>query len=212
MRRYCQETESQQMNWITRAVLSCSPALCAGAPSGCHLSTILQYCGVPGNSATFPLCCCAAAVAVCVHDVLQSDTVDAEGNQRIWGTHHRRRDMETMIWRFLTTFRAQDTAADEGMATYTHLLRQVRRWWARNSSMLHALGWEAATNQLGTQLPPTSCLTTSRPPVSDFRVLLVACSRWSSVVCRLAAAKSHWFACLAVSCADDAGWPRIPQH
>ncbi len=60
--------------------------------------------------------------------VLQSDTVDAEGNQRIWGTHHRRRDMETMIWRFLTTFRAQDTAADEGMATYTHLLRQVR-WW-----------------------------------------------------------------------------------
>lgn len=35
--------------------------------------------------------------------------------------------METMIWRFLTTFRAQDTAADEGMATYTHLLRQVRR-------------------------------------------------------------------------------------
>lgn len=58
---------------------------------------------------------------------LQSDTVDAEGNQRIWGTHHRRRDMETVIWRFLTTFRATDTPADEGMATYTHLLRQVRQ-------------------------------------------------------------------------------------
>lgn len=52
--------------------------------------------------------------------------MDAEGNQRVWGTHHRRRDMEAMIWRFLTTFRAQDTAAEQGMATYTHLLRQVR--------------------------------------------------------------------------------------
>jgi len=58
----------------------------------------------------------------------QSEGVDAEGNQRIWGTHFRRRDMETMIWRFLTTFSAaqQDAAADsDGMSTYTHLLRQV---------------------------------------------------------------------------------------
>jgi hypothetical protein len=77
---------------------------------------------VPDTCAAYsvpPACACTACV--------QSDTVDAEGNQRIWGTHHRRRDMETVIWRFLTTFRAQDTAADEGMATYTHLLRQVRR-------------------------------------------------------------------------------------
>lgn len=57
-----------------------------------------------------------------------SEGVDAEGNQRIWGTHFRRRDMETMIWRFLTTFSAaqQDAAADsDGMSTYTHLLRQM---------------------------------------------------------------------------------------
>jgi hypothetical protein len=85
---------------------------------------------VPETSAACPpACACAACV--------QSDTVDAEGNQRIWGTHHRRRDMETMIWRFLTTFRAQDTAADEGMATYTHLLRQVCRQAARSCTAAH---------------------------------------------------------------------------
>lgn len=65
---------------------------------------------------------CLTYACVCKQS---ADTVDGEGNQRIWGTHHRRRDMEKMIWRFLTTFRAQDSSPDEGMATYTHLVRQV---------------------------------------------------------------------------------------
>lgn len=80
---------------------------------------------------------------------LQSDTVDAEGNQRIWGTHHRRRDMETVIWRFLTTFRATDTAADEGMATYTHLLRQVHEHGAACVQLVGLAGHDNLQGQQG---------------------------------------------------------------
>jgi hypothetical protein len=72
------------------------------------------------------LCSCRCQLPLLPPPPPQSDTVDAEGNQRVWGTHHRRRDMEAMIRRFLTTFRAEDISAEQGMATYTHLLRQVR--------------------------------------------------------------------------------------
>lgn len=56
-----------------------------------------------------------------------------EGNRKIWGTTFTQADMQAMIRRFLVTFHAQaggqqadePQQADDGMATYVALLRQV---------------------------------------------------------------------------------------
>eukprot|EP00775_Hariotina_reticulata_P002347 gene2347-2653_t len=58
---------------------------------------------------------------------------DVEGNRKIWGTTFTQSDMQAMIRRFLVTFHAQSgeqqadepQQADDGMATYVALLRQM---------------------------------------------------------------------------------------